>query len=302
MKFFVKKIYLTLIISLFLSSIITFARSSTIESSQDTISNYFLGIISASQNSPNEAYNYFNKVKPLKDIHKNFNIQFIKTLISLEKFNEAFAFSKNIWSEDEFIFEADMLLGINSLINKDYSNSEKYFSRLKKASQNNFFYEDFLSNILIAWINASKNKEKESFNLLNEIPDRYENLKKIQNCFLQCYFDIDKTEISFKELISDKEYGFSRYSFFLVNYLLFKNNKTKAEKTIQENSKVYNSNLLIKQTENFILNGDTKKIKNYFNCKNPKDSIAEIFYVMANIHSTQKEYEISNFYFVPTDR
>ena len=39
-----------------------------------------------------------------------------------------------------------------------------------------------------------------------------------------------------------------------------------------------------------------KKITNFFDCKKPKDSIAEIFYVIANMYSTQEEFQLSNFY------
>jgi tetratricopeptide (TPR) repeat protein len=54
--------------------------------------------------------------------------------------------------------------------------------------------------------------------------------------------------------------------------------------------------LLIKQTEFFFLNDENKKIINFFNCKNPKDSLAEFFYVIANLYSSEKNYRLSNFY------
>ena len=46
----------------------------------------------------------------------------------------------------------------------------------------------------------------------------------------------------------------------------------------------------------FFLNNKNKKIINFFNCKNPKDSLAEFFYVMANLYSSEKDYRLSNFY------
>ena len=297
MKYRIKKIYLILLlISIFFTSITTVANSSNKQYSQDTISNYLSGILSTNQNATNKAYKYFNRVQPLKDIHKNFNIQFIKTLILLEKFEEAFAFSKSIWVKEESIFEVDLLLGINSFINKDYLNAEMYFARLNKTPQVNFFYEDFLSNILITWVKASQNNKKDTFSFFDKIPNRYENLKKIQNSFLQCYFDAPETFISFKELISDEEYSFVRYSFFLANYLLAKNNELEAKKIIEDSSKAHSSNLLIKQSKNFILNKNIKKIRNSFNCQKSKDSISEIFYIMANLYSTQRDYKTSNFY------
>ena len=55
----------------------------------------------------------------------------------------------------------------------------------------------------------------------------------------------------FEELIQNKDYNFSRYNFFLVNYFLSKNKTTEAKKIIKSNREEYNSNLLIKETENF---------------------------------------------------
>ena len=97
-------------------------------------------------------------------------------------------------------------------------------------------------------------------------------------------------------MIRNKDYNFSRYNFFLANYLLFNNKIEEAKKVIRNSRKEYNSNLLIKQTENFFLNNENEKIKNIFNCKNSNDSLAEFFYVIANLYSSEKDYKLSNFY------
>ena len=113
---------------------------------------------------------------------------------------------------------------------------------------------------------------------------------------MQCYFDDPQTLKSFEKLINDKDYNFLRYNFFLTNYLLSNNKIMEAKKVIENSRKEYNSNLLIKQTENFFLNNENEKIKNFFNCKNLNDSLAEFFYVIANLHSNEKDYKLSNFY------
>ena len=95
---------------------------------------------------------------------------------------------------------------------------------------------------------------------------------------------------------NDKDSNFLRYNFFLINYLLFNNKTKEAKKVIGNSRKEYNSNLLIKQTENFFLNNENKKIKNFFNCKNSNDSLSEFFYVIANLYSSEKDYKLSNFY------
>ena len=297
MRYFIKNIYfiLLLITILFLDTE-TFGKDSKVKYSRNNISNYLSGIISVNRDYTNAAFKYLNKVQSLKNHHSNFNVQFIRTLILLEKFNQAFAFSKDVWLEDEYFFETDLLLGLEFFIKNDYLNAEKHFERLNKISRYNLLFDDFLGNILIAWIKASENNKEDSFKFLDKVPERYHNLKKIQNSFLQCYFDTSKTQIAFEQLMNNEDSDFSRYNFFFANYLLFKNKNIEAEKVINLSRKTHKSNLLIKQTENFILTGNSKKIKNLFNCKNPVDVIAEIFYVIANIYSTEKNYQLSNFY------
>ena len=297
MRYFIKKIYfiLLLVTILFLDTE-TYGKDSKVKYSRNNISNYLSGIVSVNQDYTNAAFKYLNKVQSLKNDHSNFNVQFIRTLILLEKFNQAFAFSKDVWLEDEYFFETDLLLGLEFFIKNDYLNAEKHFERLNKISRYNLLFEDFLGNILIAWIKASENNKEDSFKFLDKVPERYHNLKKIQNSFLQCYFDTSKTQIAFEQLMNNEDSDFSRYNFFFANYLLFKNKNIEAEKVINLSRKTHKSNLLIKQTENFILTGNSKKIKNLFNCKNPVDVIAEIFYVIANIYSTEKNYQLSNFY------
>ena len=294
MQYFIKKINLVLLLLILLSfNTKSFSRDIY---SQDDISNYFSGIISAKQANNVKAYGYLNKVRSLKNKHSNFNVQFIRTLILLGKFEQAFTFSQKVWSEDKFFFEAELLLGIQAFANNDFVDAEKYFERMNKVSQYKISFEEFLGNVLIAWVKASENDEKASFEFSNKIPERFNFIKTIQNSFLQCYFDALTAQSSFNELINKKGTDFSRYNFFLVNYLIFKDKNIEAKKVIYEARKRNNDNLLIKQTEDFIENGKSKKIKNLFDCKNPKDVMAEFFYILANFYSVEEYYELSNFY------
>ena len=296
MKFLIKKIYIILfLIIIFLIETETLAKDSEVVYKRKNISNYFSGIIFANKDYNDKAFKHLKKVQSLKNKHSKFNVEFIKTLVLLEKFDQASTFSKSVWIEDEFLFEADLLLGLDYFLKEDYTNAEKHFERLNKISRYNLFFKDFIGNVLIAWSKASQGHQKDSFKFLKKIPKPYHHLKKIQNIFLQCYFDASETQKLFRELIQDDTYNFSRYNFFLVNYLLSKDKTIEVKKIIQDSRKKHNSNLLIKQTEVFF-NGESKKIKNFFNCKNPKDSLAEFFYVIANLHSNEADYKLSNFY------
>ncbi|SVD21218.1 uncharacterized protein METZ01_LOCUS374072, partial [marine metagenome] len=164
MKYLIEKIYLVLFfITIFLLSTKAFCKESEIKYSRNSISNYLSGIISAKQNYTNAAFYYLKKVQSLKNRHYNYNIQFIRTLVLLGKFEEAFKFSKKIRLESESFFEVDLLLGLNYFINDDYPKAEKHFKRLNNISRYNLFPDDFLSNILLSWVKASEYNEDASF-------------------------------------------------------------------------------------------------------------------------------------------
>ena len=215
MKFLIKKIYIILfLLIILLTTTKIFARDSKIQYAEEDISNYFLGVISAKQSHNNEAFRYLKKVQSIKNIHSQFNVEFIRTIVLLEKFKQAFAFSENVWNKDELFFETDLLLGLDSFIKKDYISAERYFERLNKISRYNLVFDNFIGNVLIAWIRASQGNKEDSFKLLEKIPNPYNHLKRTQNIFLQCYFDDNRTQKSLEDLIVDESYNFSRYNFF----------------------------------------------------------------------------------------
>jgi len=296
MKITIKKIYITFFLFILLfNQHNVLAKNSKIQYKSENISNYFLGVISSNQDFSEEAFQYLKKVQSLKDRHYKFNIEFIRTLVLLNKFDKALDFSKDIWEENELFFEADLLLGIDSFLNEDHKNAEKYFKRLNEISKYNIFFKDFIGNVLLSWSKASQNNKKESLEYIKKIPTPYRHLKKIQHTFLQCYFD-DDTETAFQQLTTNEEYNFSRYNFFLANYLLHKNKTTKAKMVINNSLKAYNSNLLLKQTQKFLEYNKEEKIIDFFNCENPKDSIAEFFYIISNLYASEQNYQLSNFY------
>jgi len=297
MKFLINRIYFILfLLTIFFIQSAASARDSKIQYTRENISNYFFGIISANKGYNHEAFKHLKKAQSLKNRHSQFNVEFIRTLVLLEKFDQAFAFAKNVWTEGEFFFEADLLLGLDSFVKKDYTNAEKYFERLNKISRYNFFFEDLIGNVLVAWNKASQGNKEDSFKFIEKVPKTFRHLKKTQNFFLECYFDTEDTQKFFEEIIQNKDYDFSRYNFFLINYSLFKNKTAEAKKIIKNSREKYNSNLLIKETEYFLLNDKNEKIKNFFNCQNPKDTLAEFFYVIANLYAGEKNYQLSNFY------
>jgi len=294
MKLMIKKIYILLLL-LILFQAKVFARDIQVLRTGENISNYFSGIISTKNHDYNRSYKYLKKIQILKKHHSKYNAEFLTTLVVLEKFDKAFTFSESVVNKDQFFFEGDLLLGLNFFKNKDYQNAEKYFQKLNKIYRYNLF-DDFIGNVLIAWNKASLGEKEKSFNILEKIPKPYRHLKKTQKGFLKCYFDMKDTQIFFEDVINNKDYNFSRYNFFLANYFLFQNKEKEALKIIKNVRKKNRSNLLIEETENLLKEGKSEKIKNFFNCKNPNDSLAEFFYVIANLYASEKDYLSSNFY------
>ena len=183
MKHFIKTFFIFAMLVIGLqSNTKVFAKNTNIRYSQEDISNYFSGIVSLNQNYTTSGFKYLNQVKSLKNKHYNFNAQFIRSLVLLEKFDQAFAFSKSVWREDELFFEADLLLGIESFIKKDHVSAKKYFKRLNNFSEYNLLLDDFLGNALISWVEASKNNKEESFKFLGKIPLRYNSLINMFDC------------------------------------------------------------------------------------------------------------------------
>jgi len=294
MKFIIKKIYILLLLLILLQAK-TFARDNEVLHTGENISNYLSGIISSKNHDYNESYKYLKKIQLLKKHHSRYNAEFLSTLVVLEKFDKAFAFSESVSNQNEFFFEGDLLLGLNFFTNKDYKNAEKYFQKLNKIYRYNLF-DDFIGNVLIAWNKAAQGDKEKSFHILEKIPKPYRHLKKTQKGFLKCYFGMKDTQIFFEKIIENKDYNFSRYNFFLANYFLSQNKEKKALEIIKNTIKKNRSNLLIEETENFLKEGKSKKIKDFFNCKNPNDSLAEFFYVIANLYASEKDYRSSNFY------
>ena len=254
MKYFIYKIYaISFLITILL---IQPAVSSKIVKNQyksENLTNYFSGILAASKHDNEKAFRYLKEAQSLKNKHYNFNIEFVRTLVLLEKFDKAIEFSESIWREDQLFFEADLLLGLNFFLKKDYEKAKKYFERLNEISKYNIFFEDFIGNVLLAWNKASQGHKEDSFKYLEKIPKPYRHLERIQNTFLKCYFNEPETVKIYKEIIQDKDYNFLRYNFFLTNYFLHKNNNSEAKKIINQNKNENDTNLLLKETKDFLL-------------------------------------------------
>jgi len=297
MKFYIKNIYLILIIIISFSNLDgAFGKETKTEYSRENISNYFSGTLSSKYSHYGNAYEYLDKIKDLSAKHDNYKVRFLNTLIQLRKFDEAFNFSEKIWRREELFFEVELIMGLNFFVKKNYSKAEMHFRRLGKISRYDIYSNAIFGNVLNAWVKASEKNKKDSFGYINKMPARYMHLKQIQDSFMKCYYDSEETGNSFIKLIESEDYNFSRYNFFLINYLLHKNRINEAKKIVKNSREKHNSNLIIKETENFLLENNIEKIKKIFDCKKPKHAIAEFFYIISNLYASEEDYKQSNFF------
>ena len=168
MKFIGKKIYIILLLlALIFQGSELLAKDTTIQYTKENISNYFLGIISLKKNYNDKAIKHLKKIESLKNYHAQYNVELLKTLVLLEQFEKAFSFSKKVWNEDDLFFEIDLLLGLYFFLKKKYEKAEKHFGRLNEVNQYDFFFDDFIGNVLLAWTEAGKGNKEKSFKYLN---------------------------------------------------------------------------------------------------------------------------------------
>ena len=165
MKSLIKKIYIILILlTLIIFHTEVFANQSKIKHSKKNISNYFLGIVAADQSYNEQAFKYLNKVQSLKKKHSKFNAEFIQILVLLDKYDQAFNFSKSVWNKNEYFFEVDLLLGLDFFVKGDYLKAGRHFERLNNPYQRSINFQGFIGDILVAWNEASLSNKEDSFN------------------------------------------------------------------------------------------------------------------------------------------
>ena len=183
-------------------------------------------------------------------------------------------------------------MGIYYLKNSKFDLSTKYFSKTKNSEARTLL-DSYLAHSLFVWSDLNQNKFEKAKSDFNQLDDRFDNLKKIQNTFLHCFFMSEKTDALFEELLSDEKTNFSRYNYFYAKYFESINQKDKAKKIIDNSLEKYPRNLLLNQYKIDLINS---KNNFDFDCKKKQHIVAEILYITANALSSQSIYPLSNFY------
>ncbi len=256
----------------------------------DRISDYFSGILLLNNNQFEESSRYLKKLNGLENIHINYSIKFLYSLINSGKFKEAFNYSKKLEKQNLASFESHIISGVFYLKNSNINLAKEYFHKAK-IKNSRLILNNYVSDSLYNWSNLS-NLNQATLDL-KKLDDRFENLKKIQNVFLNCYFNDPNTNKLFSEITSDQKTDFSRYYYFYASSVASKGEIKKAVEIVKTALELYPRNLLLNQ-----FSKDLNKINkaHVFDCKKEEHVIAEILYITANALSSQSAYSQSNFY------
>ena len=184
----------------------------------DHISDYFLGILLLNNNQYNESFKFLKKLDGLESNHINFSTNYLYTLINSENFNEAFNYSKKLEKRNLDNFESNLISGIFYLKNSNFDQAKKYFLKAK-SKNSSFVLNNYVSSSLYNWSNLENSNLESSVIEITKLDKRFENLKKIQNVFLNCFFSSPDTKNLFDQLTSNNKTDFSRYSYFFASYI-----------------------------------------------------------------------------------
>ena len=283
------------VFSLIFFNFLTYSHSNILDLNKDTknISNYFSGSVAFNNFDYITSKQYFDKFNKSEKDNQKLSSSFLKSLINLQKYNEAITYSKNLESKNLSNFESLLFLGLKEFKNKNYIKAKFYFNELKPNFENQLVFAPFKLS-LINWSEIMISNKASDIKLLQSMPNNFGSFKSIQEVFAYCYFDNLDVDVKFEKTIKNEGDKFYRYNFFYANYLIEKNRKKEAVSILDSSANKYPRNLLINQLrENLKKNN---KSKNKFSCRNPEDILAEIFYAFANALSVQKRFELSNLY------
>ncbi len=255
---------------------------------QRYLSNYFSALVSH-ENGDNElAVKYFDLTKSILRDYPNFFDQYVDSLVLNNQVSHAINQIKFFDSKNKTDnFQTSLLLTIDALKNKDFNQVNTHLSDMKRVFIPST-YQEIIYQILKSYNQLFLEKK------ISKI-ENYGKLSKILMAFQNCYLDDEKANNYFLDLLNLEGGGYSRYLFFHISNLISKNEYESA-KNISLKIEPIKSTLLILQSKNWI---DQSKFDNFskiFSCKSENDILAEIFFLISNLYSSQEDYDMSNFY------
>ena len=253
------------------------------------LSSYLSALLSYDNQNNDLALKYFNSSKNLLNEHDQFLKKYVFSLVADGQISKAIKYiqySKN--KNNSNFFEVKLLLVLDSLNKKNFVKTSKLLTNLK-AFQQNDTYEFIIYETL-------KSYNKLFLDGIIESPNQnFGKISLITTAFQNCYLNSNKTNSHFINLINSAEGDYSRYLFFYLTKLI-ENKDYDSAIQIASTIDPLTSDLLIAQTKKWIDQSNFKKFKKHFSCKREADILAEFFFLISNLYSSQGEYEKSNFF------
>ena len=278
-----------IIVTLLYQSTASSKATDNYEFNHKYLSSYLSALLSYDNQNNDLALKYFNSSKNLLNEHDQFLKKYVFSLVADGQISKAIKYiqySKN--KNNSNFFEAKLLLVLDSLNKKNFVKTSKLLTNLK-AFQQNDTYEFIIYETL-------KSYNKLFLDGIIESPNQ--NLGKISlitTAFQNCYLNSNKTNSHFINLINSAEGNYSRYLFFYLTKLI-ENKDYDSAIQIASTIDPLTSDLLIAQTKKWIDQSNFKKFKKHFSCKQETDILAEFFFLISNLYSSQGEYKKSNFF------
>ena len=253
------------------------------------LSNYFSGVISHNNQKNEQALKYFKSSKQLLNKHEEYFKRLIFSLVLNQNVERAIQEIKFLRNKNQSkFFEAQLLLLIDSINKKNFDKTKIYLNNIAKYTEEGTF-EKIIYETIRDYSFTFEEKKMSNFK------SNFGNLTAINNAFQSCYLNNPNTLEYFDRLKNSEAADYSRYLFFYTNYLAHKK-RFDLVKEISLEIDELSSNLIILQTKSWIDKSRFNEIKEIFSCKYENDLLAEFFYLVANLYSSQDEYEQSNFY------
>ena len=255
---------------------------------QRYLSNYFSAIVSYDNKDNELSLKYFDSTKSIFRDHPKFFDKYISNLVLNNKVREAIKqikFFKSKNNTDQF--QTTLLLTIDSLKNNDFNKTKNHLLNMEKVFIPNT-YEQIIYEILKSYNQLFLEKK------ISKVKD-YGKLSQIILAFQHCYLDDDKADNYFVNLINLDGEDYSRYLFFYISNLISKN-EIKAAKLVALEIEPIISTLLILQSKSWLDQSKFDNFSSIFSCKSEQDILAEIFFLISNLYSSQEDFDMSNFY------
>ena len=286
-----------ILIKIFFIVIICFYQSTAYSKTNDKnefnhkfLSNYFSALISYDNQNNQKALKYFNLSKTLESKNQTYMKKYLFSMVNDGQINKAIRqikFWKN--NKDSDFFEMNILLLVDALNRKDFKKSKIFLSNLKNLKNSNT-YETVIYETLKSYFDLFDKKKID-----NETEYNFGRLSIITNAFQNCYLDTKKTNSLFLNLISSPDGDYSRYLFFYLAKKIKEKNYETAKQISSTIDPIANG-LLVLQTKYWVDNLDFEKFNKIFSCENEKHLLSEFFFLIANLYSSDEEYDYSNFY------